>query len=75
MVAKYKKIMILVNFGHFWSFGAPVGSPRGSSSLILEVHLFLLENIVKVIPIPGYWLNPLLRLLRKQGELSTNMAP
>ena len=42
MVAKSKKFMIVVNFGHFWSFGVPVGSPRGPSSLILEVHLILL---------------------------------
>ena len=47
MVAKFWKFKILVNFGHFWSFGAPVEAFTDSSPLILEVHHNILWNIFK----------------------------
>ena len=33
-----KQFKILVNFGHFWSFGAPVEAPTDPSLLILEIY-------------------------------------
>ena len=37
-----KQFKILINFGHFWSFGAPVEAPKDPWPLILEVYHNLL---------------------------------